>query len=373
MKTVEDGRHAYLMLKYNGKEMGTEYLSKYLMDFTYEDSAPGDQDSISVTLDDREANWQDTWKPKFGDKLIAEITVVNWDKPGEKAKLPCGSFEVDSIDIDGPPDKVMIQALALPLGGAQAKQENRTKSWEKVKLKTIAQDIAGRAKLKLVYSAVANPTYERLDQSDQTDFSFLVDKAKDEGIAVKISGGSLVLFDEAEYEKKPAVIDIVKGKSNILNYSFSESSTTTAYGKCVVTYRPPASAKKAKKKEKDKSKDDKPATIKAATNTQSTTKVITGEYSLPNATGLPVLRINERVETVAEANRLAKNRLREQNKKSGLASFSLDGDIRFAAGITINAKGFGRFNGKYIVVSATHRLGTTPYETEIQIRKVLGW
>lgn len=372
MKTVEDGRHAYLMLKYNGKEMGTEYLSKYLMDFTYEDAAPGDQDSISVTLDDKEANWLDTWKPEFGDKLVAEITVVNWDKAGEKLKLPCGSFEVDAIDPSGPNDQVIIQALALPLGGAQAKQEKRTKAWEKVKLKTIAQDIATRAKLKLVYSVTANPTYERLDQSDQTDFSFLVDKAKDEGIAVKISGGSLVLFDEAEYEKKPAVLDIVKDKSNILSYGFSESSTTTAYGKCIVSYRPPAPAKKAKKK-KGKGKSDKPETIKAAAKAQATPKVIIGEYSLPNAKGLPVLRINERVETVAEAKRLAKNRLREKNKQSGLAVFTLDGDIRLAAGITINVKGYGRFDGKYIVVSATHRIGSSAYTTDLQIRKVLGW
>lgn len=368
MKTVLDGRRASLMLKYNGKEMGTEYLGKYLMDFTYEDAAPGDQDNISITLDDRDANWQGTWKPNFGDKLIAEITVVNWNKPGEKAKLPCGSFDVDAIDIDGPPDKVIIQALALPVEGAQAKQETRTKAWEQVKLKTIAQDIASRAKLKLLYSASSNPTYERLDQTDQTDFSFLVEKATDEGIAIKISGGKLVLFDEEEYEKKPAVLDIVKGKGNIISYSFSDSSTTTAYGSCIVTYRPPAPAKKAKKKSKDKGR----AKTSSASSTSS--KVITGKYSLPNAANLPVLRINERVETVAEANRLAKNRLREHNKQAGLGSISLEGDIRLASGITINVKGFGRYDGKYIVVTATHRISTNAaYTTDIQIRKVLGW
>lgn len=368
MKTVLDGRRASLMLKYNGKEMGTEYLGKYLKDFTYEDAAPGDQDSISVTLDDREANWQGTWKPNFGDKLIAEITIINWDKPGEKAKLPCGSFDVDSIDIDGPPDKVIVQALALPIEGAQAKQETRTKAWEKAKLMTIAQDVASRAKLKLLYSASSNPTYERLDQTDQTDFSFLVDKAKAEGIAVKISGGKLVLFDEEEYEKKAAVLDIVKGKSKIISYKFSDSSTTTAYGSCVVTYRPPSPTKKAKKKDKGK------AQTAAAASKKTSSKVITGKYSLPNAKGLPVLRINERVETAAEANRHAKNKLREHNKQAGLGSFSLDGDIRLASGITVNIKGYGRFDGKYIIVSATHRIGSNAaYTTDIQIRKVLGW
>ncbi|SMF88144.1 hypothetical protein SAMN05661091_4137 [Paenibacillus uliginis N3/975] len=370
MKTVVDGRRASLMLKYNGKEMGVEYLNKYLKEFNYTDAAPGDQDIISVTLDDRDANWQGTWKPVFGDKLIAEITVVNWDKQGEKAKLPCGSFEVDAIDIKGPPDEAIIQASVLPLSGAQAKQEKRTKAWEKVKLETIADDIARRAKLKLVYSASSNPSYDRLDQSDQSDLPFLVKTAKDEGIAVKISGGKLVLFDEAEYEKKPAVLDIVRGKSKILNYSFSESSTATAYGSCIVTYRPPAPAKKAKKKGKGKGGKSEPKAVAAKTKTP---KVIIGEYSLPNAKGLPVLRINERVETVAEAKRLAKNKLREQNKQAGLATFTLDGDIRLASSVTVNVKGHGRFDGKYIIVSATHKVGTQAYTTDIQIRKVLGW
>ncbi|MFK4167705.1 phage late control D family protein [Paenibacillus lautus] len=365
MKTVVDGRHAYLMLKYNGKDMGTEYLSKYLMDFTYTDAAPGDQDNITVTLDDREANWQKTWKPEFGDKLIADLTVVNWDKPGQKAKLPCGSFEVDAIDIDGPPDTVTIQAVALPLGGAQAQQEPRTKAWEKAKLKTIAQDIAKRAKLQLVYSANSNPSYERLDQTNQADFTFLIEKAKDEGIAAKISGGKLVLFDEAEYEKKPAVLDIVRGESNIISYSFSESSTNKAYGSCIVTYRPPAAAKKEKKKSK--------AQTTAAASNKTSSKVITGEYKLPNAAGLPVLKINERVESVAEAKRLARNRLREQNKQAGRARFTLDGDIRLASSVTVNVKGYGRFDGKYIIESATHSFGSNPYQVDIEIRKVLGW
>ncbi|MBO2943586.1 late control protein [Paenibacillus sp. F411] len=371
MKTVVDGRYAYLMLKYNGKEIGTEYLSKYLMDFTYSDGAPGDQDSISISLDDREANWLNAWKPEFGDKLIAEITVVNWDIPGQKAKLPCGTFEVDAIDIDGPPDKVMLQAVALPLGGAQAQQEPRTKAWEKVKLKTIAQDIASRAKLSLVYSANVNPTYDRLDQTDQADLSFLVEIAKDEGIAAKISGGKLVLFDEAEYEKKPAALDIVRGESNIVMYGFGESSTNTAYGSCVVTYRPPAPVKKANAK---KGKETVPKGTAAAVPAKTvTSKVITGEYSLPNSDNLPVLRINERVETVAEANRMARNRLREQNKQAGKARFTLDGDVRLASGITVNIKGYGQFDGKYIIESAKHSLGVNPYQTDIEIRKVLGW
>ncbi|MNP84572.1 phage late control protein GPD [compost metagenome] len=53
---------------------------------------------------------------------------------------------------------------------------------------------------------------------------------------------------------------------------------------------------------------------------------------------------------------------------------SLEGNTQIAAGMTINVRGFGYFDGKYIVENARHQIGATaPYTTEIQIRKVLGW
>ncbi|GIO33129.1 hypothetical protein J2TS6_42700 [Paenibacillus albilobatus] len=375
-KVVVDGRRAHLALKYNGVAVKNEWLQDYLIDFTYTDAAPGEQDSIAINLDDRDRKWMGPWVPKFGDKISAEITLINWDKPGEKKKLPCGSFEVDTLDLDGPPDKVSIQALAIPTGGAGALQEARTKAWEKVKLKTIAAEIAKRAKLKLVYSSASNPSYDRLDQNEQPDLDFLNQTAKAEGIAVKISGGCLAMFDEEEYEKKPAVIDIVRGKSNILSYKFSDSTTNVIYGSCVVTYRPPVSKAKKKEAKDKKKKDGKDKTPKAAAAKKKkagTPKSITASYTMPGGSKLPVLRINEKVDSIAEGQRLAKNRLREKNKEAGRASFTLEGDIRLASSVTANVKGFGRFDGKYIVESATHKIGGGPYTTDIEIRKVLGW
>ncbi|MEC0092505.1 phage late control D family protein [Paenibacillus macquariensis] len=347
MGSVQDGRRAALVLFYNGKNISTD-LKKYLMNFSYNDSAPGEFDDISITLDDRDRNWIKGWAPVIGDTIKAEIHTEHWDKQGEKKKLPCGTFYLDSADMEGPPDNVTMQATSLPIEGASVKQEKRSKAWEKVTLKTLSTEVAKAAKLKLLYSASANPKFDRLDQSDQSDISFLVETAIKEGIAVKASGSTLVLFDEEVYEKKDAVINIERGKANVISYSFSINSEGSAYGSCEVTYT-------------------------VAKTKKTSSKVIKGSYKIPGLKGLPVLRLNEQVETVAEANRLAKNRLREQNKKAGLASFVMDGDIRLASSVTVNVNGWGKFDGKYIIVSASHTLGGSAYQTPINVRKVLGW
>ncbi|MCM3129021.1 phage late control D family protein [Paenibacillus provencensis] len=342
------GRYAFLSLYFNGKQVDS-YLDKDLMSFTFHDGYSGQADDITIQLDDSENKWMKEWVPVIGDEIRAEIVTYHWDKQKEKKKLPCGKFYLKSFVYAGMPNVVTIEASALPVEGNAAKQQKRSKSWEKVQLKTVAKEIADRAKLKLVYEAKSNPTYERLDQSEQTDFEFLIEPAIKEGITLKVSSKSLVMFEESEFEKAAAVFDLTRGKDNILSYQFETNSESVAYGSCEVVYTTPKTSKEP-------------------------SKTIKGSFTLPNPGYMPTLRIHEQVETVAEANRVARNRLREQNKKAGLANLTIEGDTRIAAGQTINLKGWGYFDGKYIVIDATHQISATAaYTTDIQVRKVLGW
>jgi len=340
---MQDTRRAELLLEYNGKDISSD-LTGSLISFTYNDAAPGSLDDIQITLEDRERKWQRSWSPVEGDKIKARIQTKHWGKPGEVLKLPLGAFEVDAVDIAGPPDVVTIMAVSLPIG-SNIRQEKRSKAWEKVSLKTIAADAAKKSGLKLLYEVQDNPTYDRLDQSDVSDLAFLFEQAKNEGIAIKIASGKLILFDEAEYERKPPVASIVRGKGNIVSYSFGWSTAYTAYRACVVTYT--------------NAKDKK--TFKAT-------------YTPPGAPAKgPILKINEQVDSNAAAVRLARKRLREKNKEAGKAGLSLAGDIRLAAGATIRLEGWGRFDGKYLIESASHSVSSGGYTTNIDIRKVLGW
>lgn len=343
MELMQDARRTMLIITYNGKDVSTD-LAKSLLDFSYNDAASGSLDDISLNLEDRAQNWQGPWEPTAGDKIKAEIRTINWDKPGEIKKLPLGTFEVDTFSFAGPPDAVAIKAVSLPVSST-VRQERRTKAWEKVTLRVLAADVANRAGLKLLYEATDSPSYDRIEQAGVSDLAFLLDTATKEGIAIKVSGGSLILFDEFEYEQKAPIAIITRGESNVIGYSFDWSTTLVAYRACEVAY---TDAKKKK-------------TYKAI-------------YTPPGApkTG-PILKINEQVDSQAAAIRLARKSLREKNKEAGKGSLTLMGDIRMATGLTIIVKGWKRFDGKYIIESCSHSVGSGGYTTPIGIRKVLGW
>lgn len=115
-------------------------------------------------------------------------------------------------------------------------------------LKSIAAEIAKRAGFSLMYEAHNNPKYDRQDQTDVSDLSFLNDLCKQEGIALKVTGKKLVLFDEYVYEQKPPALTIERGVSDIISYGFTFSTQDVAYAGCEVSYQPAAKKSTSKKK-----------------------------------------------------------------------------------------------------------------------------
>ncbi len=371
-------RRAQLVVKYNGTDISRD-LKDYLLDFSYNDAESGSADDITLSLEDTDLKWINSWFPKHGDRIIAEIIPFDWEKPGDKLRLQCGSFEVDSMEFSGPPDVVSVKATSIPVGKA-GRLTKRTKAWEKATLKSIAAEVAKRCGLKLSYNSKANPTYDRLDQTDMTDVEFLNTQAAEEGLALKVSADQLVLFDEKDFEEKAPLFTLDCKESGLLNYSFSYDSAFVAYASATISYTPPKPPA-VKKKNDDRKKGAKapaPTTPKiAATPTTPAPKdppAIKVSYTAPGAPkGGPVLSLNESVSSEAEALKAARKALRENNKNAGKASFSMMGNVKAVAGVTFNAKGFGRFDGKYIVVSASHSVGDGGYTTSIEARKVLEW
>ncbi|RAV18835.1 phage late control D family protein [Paenibacillus contaminans] len=336
-------RRAELIVKYNGVDISAD-LAESVIDFTYTDAYAGELDDLQLTLEDRFRKWQGPWSPQEGDQIVAEIVLRNWKESGDELQFPCGTFYVDSGSCSGPPDIVSIRAVSLPVD-SEIRQERRSKAWEKISLWTIAQEIANTAGLDLQFYATDNPNYDREDQDDESDLSFLADLMRDEGIAAKITGDQLILFDESFFESRDAVLTLTRGEDWILDFAFEWSLTDVAYRACEVRYKD--------------SKSD---------------KMLKATYTPPGAPEMgPILRIRESVDSEAEALRIARKRLRERNKQAGKGTLSLVGDVRLAAGMTINIAGWGRFDGKYLIERARHKVGNDGYTTGIDIRKVLGW
>lgn len=330
-------RTAKIEIVYEGVNISQD-IAPFLVSLTYTDNGNGKADDLQILLEDRFGMWRDPWLPLDGDKIRVAIQPHNWYEAGDSLSLPCGTFQVDTVDLGGPPDTINIQAVSYP-GNSSIKNEAVTKAWEKVTLSQIGSRIAAAAGLKFMFET-QDVTYDRIDQTEQTDLAFLDRLTEQEGLTLKVTNDTLVIFDDRKYESMEPVRVLERGKSDILSYSFRLSTIGVAYASCQVSY-------------KDSQKG----------------RTIKGTFQVPGATG-PVLKINERVTSEAEAIRKARNALRQTNKEAQRARMVLMGDPALVQGVTVQVKGFGKFDAKYIIDSATHKVGGG-YETSLELRKVL--
>lgn len=276
-----------------------------------------------------------------GTEIHAMVIQKNPYTDGKDKVLDCGVFEIDSVNYTGPPQKLTIKATSIPYK-TKLRQTKYNKTWENTTLKNMAQKIAKRSSMKLMYLSNSNPVYKRREQRNMTDIAFLKRMCKRAGISLKITSKTIVLFDAADYEKKAVVKKIKAGKGNILSYSFSTKTADTAYSSCHVVYTDPDTKKK-----------------------------IEATYKPENANSDgQTLEIKQKVSSVAEAKELARKSLRAKNKGETTAEFTLIGDVDYVAGITVRVYGYGEFNGKYIVEQATHSI-TGGYKVQIKLRSCL--
>ncbi len=270
-----------------------------------------------------------------------KLVQYNWQDTGKEAVLDCGTFELDSVQLSGPPLKGTLKGTSIPYTST-LRMQKKSRNWEKITLKAIAQQIAKEAGLKLLYDSPDNPEYDKKEQVQQSDIRFLQDLCHAEGKALKVTKLSVVIFDKEDYDKKPVVKTIQYGNSDIISFRLSTKLTDAAYTSCHVSY----------------------------TNTEKK-QTIEYTYTPDSSVGTgQVLEVNERVANTEEARRLAMKRLREKNAQEFTGSFTMVGDVQLVAGIVVKLKGFQDFDKKYRVKSAKHNL-TGGYTTDIELVQIL--
>lgn len=325
-----DSRTTFLDITYNNKNVSEE-LGEHLKDWTYTDNLSGEIDDLQITLEDVEHKWLSDWFPTKGSLLEGIVFKKYWEAQTIKTKI--GKFEVDEIDASGEPSDVTIKALSVP-ESSSIRGEEKSRVWEKTTLKVVTGDIAKSNNLKLYYQANDNPKKDRYEQESETDLSFLFRLCKDEGLCLKLSNHSIVILDEADYEAKAAVATInrISKKDDEIQVERWSARTTLS-----------GTFKSCRVQHFDSSKKK---TIKATFTPPKTPKV--GR----------VLVIKEEVKSVAEAQRLAKKKLREANKIATTLNLTVTSEKHLDAGMTINLKMFGKFDGKYIITQVIHSQST---------------
>lgn len=331
-------RRTEVYIEYENKDISAD-IKPYLLDFSYQDNED-EADDLQITLEDKKELWQKDWFPEKGARIKAEIFTINYEFEGQQLKLPCGTFEIDDLGCSGPPNTVKLKAISIPISN-NVNQERKNKSWEKTNFKSIASEIANINGMGIMIDINNDKFYDRVDQNQEADLVFLKRLCKDLGFVIKVANLDIVIFEDKKYQDKSTIRTITKGESSVLSYDFNENSLS-AYKAAKVSY-----------------KDPETGDLEEVTVTNDV-KQNSGK----------TLQINKRVKNKGEATDLAKKSLQEKNKKTRTAKFTLAGDIKLAAKQTIQVEGWGKFDGKYIINNATHKVGTSGYTVDVDCSKV---
>lgn len=330
-------RRTKINVSINGKNI-TDDVSPFLTSFNFTDNLSGKSDLAELTFEDSQRFWIAEWFPNRGDTCDISIVKENWHDGDETLNL--NHFEIDEVSNSFPPNKCRLKLNSVP-NNSKLRSIDQSKSWEKVSLKKIANEIASDAGMELFFDANEDPKIERAEQKEQSKLQFLEKLCSDNGLALKVQGKKLIIFDEEKYEQQEPVIVLSYGDEIIKSFS-GTATISKIYSACHVKYQ------QGKKKEliehtyKDSSKSD----------------------------GM-TLEINKKVESVAEAEKLAKKELRKKNKEEIKISVEVIGRFIFLAGNVIELdESFGFYAGRYLIETARHKVGSG-YSCSLELRKCL--
>ncbi len=336
---MEKVRRAEIGLTYEGKDI-TREVSPYVKSLVYRDFAHGKADALEVVFEDRDRLFQGPWMMERGGRLSAEIRALDWFGPGGVQTLRCGMFTVDEVEFSGPPDEVRVKAVSA-LTTTALRLEKRTRAWENVSLRTIAQDIASGHGLQLFFEG-EDVTFKRVDQREESDLSFLKRLCEAHGFQVKVAEEKLILYEGKSFDGKAPAFKVSRGVSWIISYSFRGKSFEV-YRACEVRYWDPETKSE---------------------------KVYRFEPEGAPKVG-HVLKVNGRVESLAEAERRARAELRRKNRVELSGEVVMVGYPGILGGLNIELSGFGAYDGVWVVEEAEHRVSSSGYTVRVKIRKVV--
>lgn len=272
-------------------------------------------DNIVAYINNSVNEWSE-WKPKKNDRL-------EFKHEG----FTSGTMYIDEIL----QKKGLIILKALPI--RQQEKQTNTKTWENIRLNELLNEFASKHGLTLKTYNTENYLYSKLNQINQSDFSFLCQHCAMEGYVLKLLNNELIVYNEKHMESITSGISI--DSSEVKDEDFE--------------YR------------------DKSDEIYSACNVLDGN--INYTYKVPGAAG-PILNTRDlMISDLAEAQRFSKNCLRNKNKFERTIKLKKKLDINITAGNTVEIKRFGLADGKYYIYHARHIL--TNNITELKLRGIV--
>ncbi len=319
-------RYVSARVLYNGKE-----IQDKITDISYTDNAEGSSDDISITV---HSSPKDTdLIPEKEAELDATLYFNGWRTDhGITQSYHCGTFVLDDISYSGSPDTLSIKGVAQPASEAFTTGK-KNKTWENTTLKDVAQAImAEYTGMSTLYYNAPDIKIESIEQSDETDSSFLKTMCDKYNLCLKIYKTGLVIFSWEEYEKNfiPCAEFSIEDMDS---YTWNTTLTGTYTG-VHLKYTKAATKKKAAK----------------------TIEVTLGQ-------GPRLLELTDKVESETEATETARQKVNAANMEATTLSFQCYANPGIFASFKIRIINSGRMNGDYMVTKVTHSLSSSGGET----------
>lgn len=317
---------------YQGVNIGGE-IAAMVRRVVYVDRLADASGEIEIEVEDREQRWQGPWYPALGDVMSVMIGYT-----GEPLQ-PCGDFELDDLELVGPPDVFRMRALAVWV--TPAWRTANSVAYENQTLLGIAGAIATRHGLALVSAPeVEDVAFARVTQDHETDLAFLKRLAREHGYDFTVRGATMVFFAIAALEAAPPAVTIVR--ADVERFDF-RNRTRKTYGAAQVTYFDPASKQ----------------LISASASAAA-----------PVAAG-DTLKIVTRCENAAQATLKAGAALHRHDMLAVTASLVMPGAPALAAGGAVLLSGWGALDGDYLIELASHEMSRARgYTTAIAARRL---
>lgn len=327
------GRRADVSLTYNSKKASV--IHPYLKSVTFTECSSENSDKLDISLHNTDKIWLTKWFPKKGDKLGLSIYLYNqWQDKKKKIKIPCGKFTLDDFTIQyGTCD---LSALSQPASEAFHVTE-RTKTWKNVTIKGVAEEFAGKYKLKLVYSATSIQIKE-IEQNGKTDSAFLTELCKSYGLAFKIYSNQIIIRDFSDYEKKKSVMTI-REKEVSPDWTFNDT-LYGVYTGAKISYT-------------------NASTQKDVTITVGSTKRL--------------LNVTQKADDERDARLKANAKVAESNRKATTMTLTIMANSKIYAGCNVTLSGFAkRIDGKYSVSKVVHNIdASSAYTMKLDLYRIV--
>ena len=306
----------------------TTQIRDRLLSLTVTDEAGIKADMVEIVLDDRDGLIE---LPAPGAPLLVFLGYR------ETGLIPMGLFTSDEVTVSSPPATLTIRAKSADLGGSI--KDQKTRSWDKITIGDIVATIAGEHGLTPKVAERFQPVMvEHIDQTDESDISFLDRLGREHDALVSVKGGALLFMGKGEGRTASGLPIPPRPVAERDTASWTLTLTTReAYKSVIAIWQDTQGAKRQ--------------------------EVTAGE-------GSPTLRLRHVHATEDEAKAAATAKLGEIERGSDSFEATFPGDPLIAAEARILAVGFrAGVNGLWSIKTATHDLGSGGFTTSISAER----